>query len=142
MGRMVGDVVSIRVDANQGYTADVAVPLFSELDLLLVEQPVIKLMKAGGLHPSSRIASTAAAQYPLAIGSMLELGVGTAAGAQFAAAQPHVRYPCDVKGPSLYAESLLADPVRIEDGYTHVPDGPGLGVALDPEAVEKYRDDR
>lgn len=184
----VGGEVPIRVDANQGYTADTAVPLFSELerelDLLLVEQPVarediegmrkvteaietpvladesvfspadafrvvrrnaadivnIKIMKAGGLYPSSRIAATAAAaSYPLAIGSMLELGVGTAAGAHFAATQPHVRYPCDVKGPSLYADTLLEEPVRIEDGYTHVPDRPGLGVELDDEAVERYR---
>jgi len=186
----VGDEVPIRVDANQGYTADVAVPLFSELerelDLLLVEQPVarddvegmrkvtetietpvladesvfspadalrvvrrnaadiinIKIMKAGGLYPSGRIAATAAAaSYPLAIGSMLELGVGTAAGAHLAATLPHVRYPCDVKGPSLYADTLLEEPVRIEDGYTYVPDRSGLGVELDDDAVERYRSD-
>lgn len=186
----VGDQVPIRIDANQGYSADIAVPLFAELerdlDILFVEQPVsrddlkgmrkvtraletpvladesvfgpsdsftviernaadiinIKIMKAGGLYRSSQIASTAAAaQYPLAIGSMLELGVGTAAGAHFASTLPHVNYPCDIKGPSLYADQVLREPVRIEDGYTYVPNGPGLGVELDEQKVEEHRSD-
>jgi muconate cycloisomerase len=186
----VGDRASIRLDGNEGYTADVAVKQFERIeahgDVLLVEQPVprddlagmrdvttalstpvladesvfsprdalrvvrrraadvlnIKLMKAGGLCPASDIASVArAAAVPLAIGSMVEMGVGTAAGAHFAACLPHATYPADVKGPSLLADTILAEPVRIEDGYTHVPDGDGLGVELDPEAVERYRVD-
>lgn len=184
----VGEEVPIRVDANQGYTADVAVPLFRRLerdvDLLLVEQPVarddiegmrkitraletpvladessfspqdaytvvhrnaadivnIKIMKAGGLVPSSRIAAmAAAAQYPLAVGSMVELGVGTAAGAHFAATLPHATYPSDVKGTTLFADRILTEPLKIADGHTTVPSGPGLGVELDGGKVEEHR---
>lgn len=184
----VGDEVPIRVDANQGYTADVAVPLFRRLerdvDLLLVEQPVarddiegmrkvtraletpvladessfspqdaytvvsrnaadivnIKIMKAGGLQPGSQIAATArAAQYKLAIGSMVELGVGTAAGAHFAATLPHATYPSDVKGTTLFADRILNEGIEVKDGHTTVPTGPGLGVELDDEKVERYR---
>jgi muconate cycloisomerase len=102
----------------------------------------IKIMKAGGLYRSRQIADVAAgAQLPLAIGSMVEMGVGTAASAHFAATQPHAEYPSDVKGPSLHEASLLEDPVRIEDGYTYVPDGPGLGVRLDEDAIAEYRVD-
>lgn len=184
----VGDRASIRIDANQGYRADEAIGVFTELerecDLLLVEQPVsrhdlagmarvsdalttpvladetvfsphdatdvvrheaadiinIKIMKAGGLYRSRQIADIAAgAEMPLAIGSMVEMGVGTAAGAHFAATQPHAEYPSDVKGPSLHEASILDEPVRIEDGFTHVPKGPGLGVTLDEEVVDEYR---
>lgn len=184
----VPDRVSVRVDANQGYRADEAVRVFTELeaacDLLLVEQPVsqhdlagmarvsdalttpvladetvfspqdatdvvvheaadivnIKIMKAGGLFRSRQIADVAAgAELPLAVGSMVEMGVGTAAGAHFAATLPHAVYPSDVKGPSLHEDSVLAEPIRIEDGYTHVPEGPGLGVELDEEVIEEYR---
>jgi len=186
----VGDEASIRVDANQGYTADVAVPLFSELeqdvDLLVVEQPVgredrgglasvtaalntpvladesvfspedafsiaanrradalnIKLMKAGGLRPALRIGSVAAAaNYRVAVGSMIELGVGTAAGAHLAASLPNLGYPCDTKGPSLFADTVLRDPLTIDDGRTVVPDDPGLGVRLDPDKINRYRTD-
>lgn len=102
----------------------------------------IKIMKAGGLFRSRQIADIAAgAQMPLAIGSMVEMGVGTAAGAHVAATLPHAEYPSDVKGPSLHEVSVLEEPVRIEDGYTYVPEGPGLGVALDEEVISEYRVD-
>lgn len=102
----------------------------------------IKVMKAGGLHRAGRIGAVArAADVPLAIGSMVEMGVGTAAGLHFAASQPHATYPSDVKGPTLLEDTVLADPVRIEDGYAHVPDGDGLGVSLDPGQVDRYRVD-
>lgn len=184
----VGDEVPIRLDANQGFTVDQAIPFFTKLeeyaDLLFVEQPVsqtdrvgmmqvtealttpvladesvfgptdavdvvrnqtadilsIKINKAGGLYRSQQIGAIAAgAELPLAIGSMVECGVGTAAGAHFAASQPHATYPSDVKGPSLMEESILETPIRIEDGYTYVPDGPGLGVTLDEDAIEQYQ---
>jgi L-alanine-DL-glutamate epimerase-like enolase superfamily enzyme len=31
------------------------------------------------------------------------------------------------------------DPLVIADGHVRVPEGPGLGVTLDEEAVERYR---
>lgn len=100
----------------------------------------IKIMKSGGLHPANHIASVArAADFPLAIGSMVEMGVGTAAGAHFTACQDHSTYPSDVKGPSLLEDTVLKTPVRIEDGYTYVPEGDGLGVQLDPAKIETYR---
>jgi galactonate dehydratase len=40
-------------------------------------------------------------------------------------------------------ELVLADPPLIQDGYLMLPDGPGLGVNLNEEAVKKYaREDR
>ncbi|WP_276257836.1 mandelate racemase/muconate lactonizing enzyme family protein [Haloglomus litoreum] len=99
----------------------------------------VKLVKAGGLYRSRQIAAVAAAAHlPLVVGSMVELGVGTAAGAHFAATLP-AAYPSDVKGPTLHEASVLADPIRIEEGHTVVPEGPGLGVELDDRTVEAYR---
>lgn len=34
---------------------------------------------------------------------------------------------------------LLAEPIRPRDGFVRVPDGPGLGITLDPETLERYR---
>lgn len=102
----------------------------------------IKINKAGGLFRSKQIADIAAgAEMPLAIGSMVEMGVGTAAGAHFASTLPHAVYPSDVKGPSLHEASVLEEPIRIEDGYTHVPEGPGLGVSLDEGTITQFRAD-
>jgi L-alanine-DL-glutamate epimerase-like enolase superfamily enzyme len=39
----------------------------------------------------------------------------------------------------LLEHSLLAEPLTVADGYAKVPEKPGLGVAIDMDAVERYR---
>jgi L-alanine-DL-glutamate epimerase-like enolase superfamily enzyme len=39
----------------------------------------------------------------------------------------------------LLEHDLLATPLKVENGYTNVPQKPGLGVDLDMDAVERYR---
>jgi len=34
---------------------------------------------------------------------------------------------------------LLKTPLRLEAGHVLLPDGPGLGIELDPSVVERYR---
>jgi len=34
---------------------------------------------------------------------------------------------------------LVKEPLRMEDGYLRVPDGPGLGVEVNDRVVEQYR---
>jgi L-alanine-DL-glutamate epimerase-like enolase superfamily enzyme len=34
---------------------------------------------------------------------------------------------------------LCREPIRMKDGMIPVPDGPGLGVEVDEEVVERYR---
>ena len=38
----------------------------------------------------------------------------------------------------LFEDDLLMDPIEVVDGYAAVPDGPGLGVEVDEEALRKY----
>ncbi|MFD4507368.1 mandelate racemase/muconate lactonizing enzyme family protein [Streptomyces sp. NPDC058457] len=40
------------------------------------------------------------------------------------------------------SDDLLTEPIAITDGTLAVPDGPGLGVAIDPEKLDRYRQDR
>ncbi|NQW16711.1 MAG: mandelate racemase/muconate lactonizing enzyme family protein [Chloroflexi bacterium] len=37
------------------------------------------------------------------------------------------------------ARDLCANPIELKDGYIDVPQGPGLGVEIDPAAIAKYR---
>jgi L-alanine-DL-glutamate epimerase-like enolase superfamily enzyme len=40
---------------------------------------------------------------------------------------------------SPYVDDLVATPWRLDgDGYLSIPDGPGLGVALNPDTVVRY----
>ncbi len=93
----------------------------------------IKIMKSG-LTRSQKMASIAeAAGLPCMIGSMVELGIGTAAGVHFGIATPAVTYACELVGAA-----FLVDDVCEGNPYTvippshawGVPAGVGLGVTL------------
>ncbi len=56
----------------------------------------------------------------------------------FAAACSHARWPA-VNCHNLYEHALLAEPIRVHNGLAPIPDGPGLGVELDWDAVERFR---
>lgn len=71
-------------------------------------------------------------------------GVGMAANLQLAASVPNcgwLEFPCDPPNFTMEAfQALLVEPLRVDpDGCVRVPEGPGLGVELDREAVERFR---
>jgi len=77
--------------------------------------------------------------------------VGLAAAVHFLAALPdyphsdHLPFPrlleYDV-GENPLRDELLATPLQAVNGEVRVPDGPGLGIQLNSEAVDRYRIDR
>jgi muconate cycloisomerase len=99
----------------------------------------------GGIGPARKIAAVAeAAGLICTVGSNLELGVASAAMAHLAAATPAVgaeEFPCDILGPLAYQHTLVAEPLDVSHGEVKAPDGPGLGVELDEDAVAHYRAD-
>jgi len=100
----------------------------------------VYVAEAGGLGPASRIFAIAeAARLPCIIGSMPELGIGTAAQAHLAFAMRNLGYASDVNGIVYQADDVVEHGLQIEDGYLLPPPGPGLGVTLDPARLEKYR---
>jgi glucarate dehydratase len=66
-----------------------------------------------------------------------ELGVSTAAMLHFTAAHPQIRHAIDSHLPE-QADDVIAQPFTFEDGTLAVPEGPGLGVELDPDKLSKY----
>jgi len=92
----------------------------------------------GGLHLSQRLVSVAETmQLGLAMHSDRELGVSTAAVLHFLAAQPYVIHPAD----SHYhhqTDDIITEPFVYKNGKMKVPQGPGLGVEIDPKKMEKY----
>jgi L-alanine-DL-glutamate epimerase-like enolase superfamily enzyme len=92
----------------------------------------VYVSEAGGLREAARIFAMAeVAGIACTIGSMPELGIGTAAQMHLAAAMPELLGPADVCGVLYNAESLILESLPIEDGLAGVPAGPGLGVTLD-----------
>ena len=64
--------------------------------------------------------------------------VGLAADLHLPAALPVARY-VEFLTPCPYLDELVTRPFRPDaDGYLTVPDGPGLGIELDREALQRY----
>jgi muconate cycloisomerase len=80
-----------------------------------------------------------AAGMPTWHGSNVGLGVVEAAHAHTCAACLSMTLTSDICGEVLRVDDLIREPLVIENGHVRVPEGPGLGVALDEEAVERYR---
>ena len=100
----------------------------------------VYVAEAGGLGPATRIFAIAeAARLPCIIGSMPELGIGTAAQAHLAFAMRNIGYASDVNGFAYHSDDIINERLRIEDGYLYPPPGPGLGVSVNPDKIEKYR---
>jgi o-succinylbenzoate synthase len=71
------------------------------------------------------------------IGGMLESGIGRAAAIALGALAGF-DLPGDLGGSARYFEPDLTSPHVIVDGNLLVPDGPGLGVAVDEETIARF----
>jgi muconate cycloisomerase len=72
-------------------------------------------------------------------GSEIDLGILEALYLHQSAAAKSCVWPSDIFGRMIREHDLLTKPLRIEAPFACLPEGPGLGVSLDLEAVEKYR---
>ena len=100
----------------------------------------VYVSEAAGLGPAARIFAIAeAARIPCIIGSMPEFGIGTAAQAHLAFAMDNLGFASDVNGFVYNSDDVVEKNLEIRDGFLLPPPGPGLGVSLDPDKLEKYR---
>lgn len=100
----------------------------------------IKPQKFGGLARSRELAAVAAAAdlEIFASGRMCS-GIGVAAALHLYAALPATGFEGEfVDGILMAEEDLLAEPLPVAHGWIGLPEGPGLGVTLDREKLERY----
>jgi len=69
------------------------------------------------------------------------LGVSLAAMLHAAAATPRLTYACDTHYVWLEEDILVGGKPRFTDGYMSVPNGPGLGITVDEDAVARMGED-
>ncbi len=111
----------------------------------------IYVAKAGGIDGARRVADLAETLgLPCDVNGSLESGIGNAANLQFAVAAPAVRLACVIPITSLeeagatavagryFADDVVAEPFRFEDGLLRPPPGPGLGIEVDEDKVARY----
>ncbi|MBF6606121.1 MAG: mandelate racemase/muconate lactonizing enzyme family protein [Chloroflexi bacterium] len=101
---------------------------------------VVKPARVGGIRQARRIADLAAAAgVPIVVSTLFETGIGVAAALHLAATLGDGGREHGLATVGLLASDLLAEPLSIVDGSMTLPSGPGLGVRLDPVAVETYQ---
>lgn len=72
-------------------------------------------------------------------GSEVDLGISETMGLHIAAATINCTIPSDIFGELVRVDDLLIDGIAFENGAAIVPQGDGLGIALDYNALEKYK---
>ena len=127
--------VSTPIAADEGCT-DVR----SALELIKADACdvlVVYPSEAGGLRRAHQIGTLAdAAGKWCTIGSWAELGVATIGNVHVVAASSNFPFASDTHYP-LQEFDVLTEPLEMSDGLVEVPRTPGLGVELDPEAVDR-----
>jgi L-alanine-DL-glutamate epimerase-like enolase superfamily enzyme len=95
--------------------------------------------KCGGLGEAWRIGWMAYDHNVLFVPHGWNTAIGLAADLHLVAALPVARY-VEYLTPTPYIDELLTEPFRLDaEGYLRIPtDRPGLGIALNPDALEKY----
>ena len=99
--------------------------------------------ESGGMLQASRnLAFCEAAGISGMIGSMPELGVGTAAQIHVAMSSTNIKHDCDVCGSLYFNEDYLTAETAIMEGLmsgvAHAPGGVGLGVEVDMDVVKRW----
>ncbi|MER7503866.1 mandelate racemase/muconate lactonizing enzyme family protein [Nonomuraea pusilla] len=96
--------------------------------------------KVGGLSEQRRIGWAAEDHGVRLIPHGWNTAVGLAADLQLASALPGTDLVEYVTG-SPYVDSITTEPWRLDDdGMLAIPDAPGLGIRLDPDALGRYAD--
>ncbi len=115
-----------------------------QMKLGAIKRLGLKVPRTGFTLSAKAIHLAEANNIPCQISTQAECDLGAAACLQLAAAYRQISLPCEL---ALYRNSIcdtadtmkiLKTPIKIEDGYMHVPDGPGLGVELDWDKIEAY----
>jgi muconate cycloisomerase len=94
------------------------------------------LSKLGGLLHAHQCAVVAdASTTTVLIGSVLELGIATAAGLHLAASVENLPFPSYLIGPIKYRQDIAFPNLTVESGSVRVPQAPGLGIEIDEELL-------
>ncbi|GGK63012.1 muconate/chloromuconate family cycloisomerase [Rufibacter glacialis] len=100
----------------------------------------LKIAKSGGLINIQKQAAIAlGAGISLYGGTMLEGTIGTVASAQVFSTLPNLDWGTELFGPLLLTDDIVKKRVTYANGGLEIPQGPGLGLELDLNQVEKYK---
>jgi len=110
-----------------------------EIDLGVISVMNVKTPRTGYYQSRKAIHLAEQGGIRCLIGTLVETDIGVLASAHFGAAFKIFSYPAELTYFLKMEDTLLKDPLRVEDGMLYLPDKPGLGAELDEEKLEHYR---
>lgn len=128
--------VSIPVAADES-----VVSLAAAVDLAAREAAdlfVVKAARLGFWETIALLREGTQRGWTMVVTSSLESGVGLAASLHLASLLPAGSPACGLATSGLLESDLVLDPPSVAGGQMEIPAIPGLGVLLDPRAVERY----
>jgi D-galactarolactone cycloisomerase len=146
--RMLRETLSIAVAAGENEFNRFGFLELLKNECLDIIQPDICC--AGGFTEMKRIESIASAFHVQVIPHVWGSGVALAAALQYCsvlAPSPHTVFPKVPENEPMIEydknynplrDELLVEPFVIENGFVHIPDGPGLGIEIKMQILEKY----
>jgi glucarate dehydratase len=132
-------------EAPMPLATNMCVVAFADLPAAVRENPVQVILSDhhywGGLHRSKLLAGICETfGIGLSMHSNSHLGISLAAMVQLAAAVPNLNYACDTHWPWKTEDIVVGEPFTFRNGALRVPDGPGLGVELDRDALGRLHE--
>ncbi len=110
-----------------------------QIDLDALSVMMVKIPRSGFTYGRKIAALCEAYHRPMMIGSQSESALGMVAIIHLGCAMRAISYPCEFMDyDDASAPSLINERIRMEDGRVYPPEGPGLGVTLDEDAVRRY----
>jgi L-alanine-DL-glutamate epimerase-like enolase superfamily enzyme len=135
---MVADALATPI---AGYETEIGLNGFRELiarGAVDIVQPDIAW--SGGFSECRRIAAFAQAHHRMVAPHAFASAVTLAASLHFIVSIPNGLVLEFDQNPNGLRDELLKEPIRIDtDGMIRLPELPGLGIELDPKAIERYR---
>ena len=113
--------------------------LAANIEMRAVDVILLDTTFWGGIRPSIKAAGVCETMgLGVAVHSSGELGIQLATMLHLGAVVPNLGYAADAHYHHLADDVIVGGPLRYEDGAIRVPDGPGLGVALDRDKLAHY----
>ncbi len=132
----LADTVEIRVAAGEHDSTTWGFRELIDRGHVDVVQPDVT--RCGGLTEALRIAQLAADRGVTCVPHAWKSGIIKAASLQLNAVLPDGLFQEYCVADTPINSSLTVQQFPLKDGYVEIPTGPGLGVELDPEIVERY----
>ena len=100
----------------------------------------LKIAKTCGLHRGKKVENVATAiGLPCIVGTELEPGISSIAKIHLAASMDAHPLASEFTELTQLEGSILDKQIEINDGCVSIPEGPGFGVNIDDEALEKFK---